>query len=473
MLKIGFQTRFVKAVEKKSILTACLSCPRGQGKSFLAGHIIARALTPSDSLFVEGSECALVAASIEQARIVFRFARKILGEKDYRYTDSATRVAILHKKTHTRLRVIGSNGRTAMGLVNCPYLIADEPGSWEVRGGQLLHDAITTAQGKFNSPLTAIYIGTIAPSKTGWWHDLVKGGSRGSTHVQLLQADIEKWDHWNEIMRVNPLARVSPELRAKLLEERDEARRDGRLKARFLSYRLNLPTADESEVLLSVPDWERTLARDIPERVGRPIVGIDLGAGRAWSAAVAIWENGRVEALAIAPGVPNICEQEKRDQIASGQYQKLIETGALRLAENLRVPPTAMLIFAIRSGWGTPARLVCDRFREAELKDAVAGICPIETRVTRWSAASEDIRALRKIALDGPLNIDEKSRPLLTASLAVTQVKNDDQGSVRLIKQCSKNTARDDVSSALVLAAGAYVRANRHTRTRYRSAIVG
>ena len=473
MLKIGFQTRFVKAVEKKSILTACLSCPRGQGKSYLAAHILSRALTPSDPLFVQGSECALAAASIEQARIVFRFARRVLGEKNYRYTDSATRVAILHKKTHTRLRVIGSNGKTAMGLVNCPIVVCDEPGAWEARGGQLLHDAVQTAQGKFNSPLVAIYIGTISPSRSGWWHDLVKGGSHGTTHIQLLQADIEKWDNWNEILRVNPLARVSSELRAKLLEERDEARRDGRLKARFLSYRLNLPTADEAEVLLSVPDWERVLSRDVPARVGRPIVGVDLGSGRAWSAAVAIWENGRTEAIAIAPGIPSIADQEKRDQIGAGQYQKLIETGALRVAESLRVPPAKMLVFAIRSGWGTPARVVCDRFREAELRDAVAGICPIETRVARWSEASEDIRALRKIALDGPLNIDEKSRPLLTASLSVTQVKNDDQGSVRLIKQCSKNTARDDVSSALVLAAGAYVRANRHTRTRYRSAIVG
>ena len=68
---------------------------------------------------------------------------------------------------------------------------------------------------------------------------------------------------------------------------------DSRLKARFLSYRLNRPSGDESEVLLTVGDWEKVTAREVPERQGRPIVGVDLGGGRAWSAAVALVESQR------------------------------------------------------------------------------------------------------------------------------------------------------------------------------------
>ena len=75
-------------------------------------------------------------------------------------------------------------------------------------------------------------------------------------------------------------------------------------------------------------------------------------------------------------------------------------------------------------------------------------------RISRWSEASEDIRALRKMAADGPLAVEEKSRPLLMASLAVAEVRNDDQGSVRLIKRGSNNEARDDVAHAFTLAAG-------------------
>ena len=44
-----------------------------------------------------------------------------------------------------------------MGIVGCPLLVADEPGSWEVNGGQLMADAIQTAQGKPGSPLRVVF----------------------------------------------------------------------------------------------------------------------------------------------------------------------------------------------------------------------------------------------------------------------------------------------------------------------------
>ena len=74
-----------------------------------------------------------------------------------------------------------------MGIVGCPLLVADEPGSWEVNGGTLMADAITTALGKPDSPMKVIYIGTLAPATSGWWHDLIADGSHGSTYVQALR----------------------------------------------------------------------------------------------------------------------------------------------------------------------------------------------------------------------------------------------------------------------------------------------
>ena len=101
-------------------------------------------------------------------------------------------------------------------------------------------------------------------------------------------------DQWPEIRKTNPLTEISADFRKQLLRERNAARRDSRLKARFLSFRLNVPTADESQILLTVEDWKRALSREVPEREGKPIIGIDLGGGRAWSAAAAVWENGRM-----------------------------------------------------------------------------------------------------------------------------------------------------------------------------------
>ena len=95
-----------------------------------------------------------------------------------------------------------------MGLVGCPWAICDEPGAWETNGGQLLNDAIETAKGKPGSPLRAVYIGTLAPATDGWWHDLIKDGSRGSVYVQALRGDPEKWDTSREIRRCNPLTAI-------------------------------------------------------------------------------------------------------------------------------------------------------------------------------------------------------------------------------------------------------------------------
>ena len=155
---------------------------------------------------------------------------------------------------------------------------------------------------------------------------------------------------------------------------------------------------------------------------------------------------------------PRIEEQEDRDQVPRGTYGRLIDTGRLRLAHGLRVQPPASLFAAITAEWGAPETIVCDRFRLGELRDCVNGT-PVIPRVSRWSEAGDDIRALRRLVKDGPLSVEPDSRPLLAASLSVAMVKNDDQGNVRLAKKGTNNTARDDVAAALVLASGVFRRA--------------
>ena len=453
-----FQRTFVRNALRADVDIAALSLPRGNGKSFLAANLVTRALTPGDALFVNGKEVVQCAASIEQARIVFNFVRLALEPTgQYSFLDSVTRLGCTHKATNSKLRIISSNGKSAMGLVNTPLAICDEPGSWETNGGKLMWDALTGAQGKPGSPLKIVIIGTLAPSMAGWWHDLIKDGSHHSTYVMALQGVREKWASWPEIRRCNPLTAISPMFRAKLLEERDAARADTRLRARFLSYRLNTPSGDESTMLLSPEDLELVEARTPPERDGRAFVGLDVGAGRAWSAAVAIWSNGRTEAIALAPGIPTLEEQERRDRVPSGMYGRLYDIGKLEIAHGLRVQPVGQLWDMVLQAWGKPRLVVCDRFKLPELQDVVKG-CRMEPRITRWSEATADILALRKMVRDGPMAIDADSFLLIGASLSMTQVKNDDMGSTRLEKNSTNNTGRDDVSAALTLAAGALAR---------------
>ena len=116
-----------------------------------------------------------------------------------------------------------------------------------------------------------------------------------------------------------------------------------------------------------------------------------------------------------------------------------------------------MLWELVRGAWGQVALVVCDRFRLTDLQDAIDPGVALEARVTRWSDAAADIRALRKVAKDGPLSVEAGSRALLIASLAAAHVKSDDAGNTRLVKN-SSNSSRDDVAAALTLAAGAFAR---------------
>ena len=373
---LPFQRRFLKGALAPGITIAAMSLPSGNGKTTLAGWLAARIMSPDDSMFTPGTESVLVAGTIEQARITFRVMRGFLGEDvGMKYTDSGQRIAVNHPATNTRLRIIGSNGNAAMGLLQCPWAICDEPGVWYPNS--LVWPALTTARGKPGSPLKILIVGTLAPNadRAGHWYwDLIDAGSTGSTYVMALRGDPSKWTSANEIRRVNPLMWKFPESRKELLEERDAARRDSSKRADFVSYHLNSPTGSDQQMLLTAADLEMTLARDVPEREGFPVIGVDMGENRAWCAATAMWKNGRVEAMAVAPGVPDIQQQERQDYVPKGTYAALVESGKLLVADGYRVPPATMMADLIRTEWGTPVKTLMDRFRFYQLEDCSRGL---------------------------------------------------------------------------------------------------
>ena len=93
-------------------------------------------LDPGDDLFRPGTESVVIAPSLNQGRIVYRFARDMLGDDaDYRFADSFTLCQITHKPTKTLLQVRSSSAKGALGLVNTPWVICDEPGAFNVNEG--------------------------------------------------------------------------------------------------------------------------------------------------------------------------------------------------------------------------------------------------------------------------------------------------------------------------------------------------
>ena len=188
--------------------------------------------------------------------------------------DSTQRIGCTHLATNTRLRVISSNAKSAMGILGVGLVVLDEPGAFDIVGGEMMADALFSGQGKPNSPLKLLIIGTLAPNQVqagSWYYDLVAAGTKGSVYVRKLQGDPDTWDTWATIRKANPLTAISPQFRHKLLEERDAALGDTRLSARFKSYRLNLPTADESSIR---PIWHCQLVREPRQDA---TLGIDEG----------------------------------------------------------------------------------------------------------------------------------------------------------------------------------------------------
>ena len=377
-----FQRRFLKAALAPGVEIAALSLPRGNGKTTLLAHLAARSLTPGDPLFVTGASNVLIAGSIKQSRPGFRLARAALGEYGYRFEDSNQAVKILHLDSQTRLDVHAANAKTALGWLGARLILVDEGA---VVGGDLWgRDRDDGRQGKGET--TIIVAGTLAPSgRDDWWPKLVKRGSGPGVHVTALQGDTDTWDTWPTIRKCNPLSAVNPRLRRTLLRERDEARRDERLRARFLSLRLNLPTRTDGRELIPPHQWEAVMDRPVPPREGAAVLGLDLGASRSWSAAALWWRNGRAEVYASIPGIPDIDVQERSLGFGRGVLRSMVAQGTVAVAEGKRVADIDVLLDRL------PAvdvqGVVADRFLAGAMGDALAArrYPPVEWRVSQWS----------------------------------------------------------------------------------------
>ena len=366
---------------------------------------------------------------------------------------------MIHKSTRTRVRIVSSDARRALGLgANVRLIVADEPGAFGPTAGRRLWDALTTALGKRRT--TVVAVGTLAPAPlTGpasWWPTFVASGSADGRHVSLLQADPEKWRDFDEVLRVNPVAAINPHLRRTLEREHEAALSSDRAARTFRLYRLNLPGEPvDTQPLVTAAEWARVCARPVPACEGHPTIGVDLGGSRSWSAACAVWPSGRVESWALAPGVPSLSEQEREDQVSEGAYVALVRSGGLSVDDARAVPDIGLLLSRIWD-WG-PTVLVSDPYRAAELHQVVAGRVRIVERARGGGESTSNVQALRARLLDTASGVSEASRALLGAAFAQTSLVIDGAGLTEVTKARAKRS-RDDAAAALLLSAGELAR---------------
>ena len=469
---LPFQRRFVDTLTRKHGAPEIGICctPRAQGKSWLVGRLIGRSLTPGDVLHEDAVQNILVASSRSQAAITLEFARQSCAAvPGIRWSnDGAT-----HEASRASIKIISSDARRSLGLgAHARWLFCDEPSAWSPQAGKRLIDSMRTALGKRKCQI--VLCGTVAPSALqgpgSWWPDLVKAGSGDGVHLELLQADEKRWRDWDECLRVNPAHLVNPYLEKTLRREYEEALKSERAALPYRQYRLNLPAgeATDTQPLVTGAEWERVCARPVPALEGRPVIAVDLGGNRSWSAAAACWASGRIEAWASAPGQPSLAAQEAEDQVPPSTYLELVRSGGLSIDEGQHVPSIEKLLTRVWA-W-SPSCIVCDPYRSAELNQVVGGRVRIVERGRGGSESTSNVQALRSRLLDTNAGVTSSSRLLLQAAFEQTSLTIDASGVTRIGKARAKRS-RDDAAAALLLAAGEMAR--RPPPVTLRAAVIG
>ena len=207
-------------------------------------------------------------------------------------------------------------------------------------------------------------------------------------------------------------------------------------------------------VLLDFETWER-IETEAPALAGPFVLGLDLGQNAAMSAAAAYFlDGGGLEAFAVFPEYPDLLERGRQDGV-DRLYVECFDRGEL-LTEGARVSDVGALLHEVRRRWGDPAAIVCDRWREAELRQALEAVsfpsCPLIVRGMGWKDGSLDVREFRKAC------IDERVRPrrslLLRAAMSGARVTTDPAGNAMLAKggQGRRSRCRDDAAAAAILA---------------------
>ena len=449
---LPWQKQFINEAFKPSVTTAALSVARGNGKTALLSAIAAA--TVDGPLVVPRGETIIVASSFEQARIAFEHIAAFMGPQIYqdkdrwRVWDTAQQARIECRITG-RVRVMGSDPRRAHGLA--PVLIlCDEPAQWDPNKAERMVAALRTAAGKQTS-CKFVALGTRPASEDHWFSRMLAGGA---DYSQCHAADAEDPPFAAKTWRkANPSLARMPDLAAAIKTEAREAKRDPAALAMFKSLRLNLGMPDVRREYLIGPDAWAAAEADVP-RDGELVFGLDLGSGASMSAIAACWaESGRLEIMAAFPSTPTLAERGLRDGVGR-LYLNLLDTGdLLTLGEN--VVPIPDLLQAAYVRFGVPTSIVCDRWREKELLDALSTIgaaTMIEVRGMGFRDGGEDVRHFQRAILSG--QVKPQRSLLLRSAMGEAVTVSDPAGNRKIVKR--RDRSRDDAAVAACLA-GAYV----------------
>ena len=444
---------------------AALSVARGNGKSALVAGIATAVVNPSGPLHGRRREAVCVASSFEQGRVIFEDVLHFLREthdlgdrRTWRVQDSANRATVEHRASGSRVRCIGSDPAKAHGLR--PFLaLCDEPAQWDSAKQDRMLAAIRTGLGK-TPHSRMIALGTRPADPEHWFSKALTGA--GVAYHQCHAAGVNDPPFRSRTWRrANPSLAHLPSLATTIKEESLHAKADPAMLAGFRALRLNLGTSDvEQSMLLDADLWERI--EGSAERAGKCVWGVDLGTSAAQSAIAAFWpDTGRLEVVAAFPTEPTLAERGLRDGVGN-LYSQCAARGELFQCGGAAVDVGALLNEAL-SRYGAPLGVVADRWREAELRDALraAGVprAGLSLRGMGYKDGAEDVRAFRRACAEG--RVTPVRSLLLRSAVAQARTMSDPAGNAKLAKGNEggrRLRARDDAAAAAILAVAAGTR---------------
>ena len=118
------------------------------------------------------------------------------------------------------------------------------------------------------------------------------------------------------------------------------------------------------------------------------------------------------------------------------------------------------LLQRVADDWGSPSEISCDRWREAELRDALGKVnFPQSQLVPRgqgYRDGAQDVRLFREAVLSDAVYPGESL--LLTFAMSSARVVSDTSGNSKLAKGVEggrRSRSRDDAAAAAILAVAA------------------
>lgn len=450
---------------------------RGNGKSALCAAVAAAVVDPSGPLTGRRREAVVCAASFGQARIIFEDVLSFLGalydlsdRARWRKQDSQNAATLEFRPTGSRVKCIGSDPANAHGLRPALALL-DEPAQWESSKADRMLAAMRTSLGKVTGS-KLIALGTRPADEGHFFARLLASAPYSQVHAARGGDPPFQRRTWR---RANPSLDHLPALEAQIKSEAEAAKRDPALLPSFEALRLNLGTADvEVQVLVDARTWANIEGE--ASMIGPSVWGVDLGTSAAQSAIAAYWpETGCLVSLAAFPETPTLDDRGLRDGVG-GLYRECARRGELVTLGKRSTDIPALLALAL-ARFGRPARVVADRWREAELRDALekAGVpmASFEARGQGFQDGGEDVRSFTRACVEG--KVTAAPSLLLRSAMGEARTVSDPAGNRKLAKASQggrRMRARDDAAAAAILAVAAGVRqpVKSTRRWRYRGA---